>query len=223
MRLLVIEDSDILRDSLVYGLRRLGHAVDGAADGEEGLWQAQNGSFDLIILDINLPGIDGFSILSRLRSEGHRVPILMLTARDRVKDRILGLEEGADDYLVKPFDFGELVARIQALLRRANGHAAKVIRAGALEIDLAAREVRRDGSALAMARREFALLECLALKAGQLVTRTEIEAAIYDERVEPLSNVVDAAISILRRQIDTAGEPSHIQTRRGQGYLLRIP
>ena len=221
MRLLIVEDSKVMRDSLVYGMRRSGYAVDGAADGEEGLWNAQSGQYDLIVLDINLPKRDGFNILETLRAEGNLTPILMLTARDAVDDRISGLRGGADDYLVKPFDFGELKARVEALLRRTSGAAANVLSIGSIELDLSAKTVRRHGETINLARREYALLECLALKPGELVSRAQIEAAIYDERVEPNSNVVDAAVSILRRRIDEAGKPSCIETQRGLGYRLR--
>ncbi|GAB4321225.1 MAG: response regulator transcription factor [Candidatus Sumerlaeia bacterium] len=221
MRVLLIEDSKRLRESLSVGLRRAGYALDTAGDGVEGLWFAETHDYDVIILDLMLPGMDGLSVLRRLREAGRNVHVLILTARDAVEDRVTGLQSGADDYLVKPFSFDELLARLQALVRRAYQVKNPQLRVGDLVIDTAARTVRRGDEVIALAPREYALLEYLALRQGQVVSRTEIEHHIYDERAEPMSNVVDAAVYALRRKIDRPGTASLIQTRRGMGYLLR--
>jgi DNA-binding response OmpR family regulator len=220
MRLLLVEDSELIRRSLATGLRRSGYAVDLAADGEEGLWAATANDYDVIILDLMLPGLDGLSLLARLREAGKETHVLILTARDAVEDRVKGLRAGADDYLVKPFAFDELLARIEALVRRRHGVKRPRIAVGPLEIDTAARAVSRDGKPVSLGPREYALLEYLAAHRGQVVTRSEIEAHIYDDRSEPMSNVVDSAICALRRRIDVPGKPSLIVTRRGMGYIL---
>ena len=221
MKVLVVEDSDILRDSLCRGLCASGHVVETARDGEIGLWHAEEAAYDVLLLDIGLPKLDGLELLTRLRAGGVRTPVLLLTARDGVDERVRGLRAGADDYVVKPFAFEEVLARIEALARRASGHAANEIVAGDLALDLAARTVRIAGVPVALPRREYALLELLALRIGVVVARAEIERRIYDERVEPNSNVIDAAVSLLRKAIDPEGGPSRIETRRGQGYRLR--
>jgi DNA-binding response OmpR family regulator len=221
MRLLLVEDSVRLQAYVGKGLRQAGYAVDLAADGEEGLWLATENAYDVIILDIMLPKLDGMAVLQRLRAAGRDTHVLLLTAKDTIRDRVFGLGQGADDYLVKPFAFEELLARIQALARRAYGAKTADVIVGDLRVDLARRVALRGGVELALRPREFALLELLALRRGALVSRTEIEAHIYDEQADPLSNVVDAAICILRRAIDAPGEVSRIETRRGAGYLLR--
>lgn len=222
MRILIIEDSDILRTNLAIGLRKKGYVVDESADGEDGLWRAESGGHDLVVLDLGLPKTNGMMVLDKLRQNGCTIPVLILTARDSVDARVAGLGAGADDYLVKPFAFEELVARIEALLRRSHGAATNVISVDDLRLDTAARQVTLDGTPVGLARREFALLEILMRNAGAVVSRTDIEARIYDDYVEPNSNVVDAAISILRKAIDRRGAPSRIETRRGEGYRLRI-
>jgi DNA-binding response OmpR family regulator len=223
MRILVVEDSDILRENLSLGLRKSGYAVDAAAEGKDALWHAESSAYDVIVLDIMLPGLDGVSLLQRLRAQGVDTPVLFLTARDTVADRVHGLRAGADDYLVKPFAFDELLARIEALARRRYGAAERVRRCGELVIDLAAKTVTRAGRPLTLRAREFALLELLALRAGEVVGRAEIERCIYDAHVEPMSNVVESAIYALRRAIDAPGRPSYIQTRRGLGYVFADP
>lgn len=223
MRLLLVEDSRILRESICEGLRRLGFAVDTSADGEEGLWLAESNSYDVIILDLLLPKLDGLSLLRRLRQQGRKEHVLILTAKDAVPDRIAGLDAGADDYLPKPFEFDELVARIRALMRRSHDSKSPVLEVGhGLSIDTVARVAHHGGQPLAvpLTAREYALLELLALNAGKIISRTEIEQKIYDERAEPMSNVVDVAICTLRRKIDVNGQPSLIVTRRGMGYML---
>jgi DNA-binding response OmpR family regulator len=220
MRILLIEDSERLRRTVGGGLRKAGYAVDDAADGEEGLWAAQANTYDAIVLDLMLPKLDGLSLLRRLREAGNSTHVLILTARDAVEDRVLGLRAGSDDYLIKPFAFDELLARIEALVRRSHGTKRPVLSIGGLEIDLARRVARRGGRTLDLPPREFALLEFLALRQGQLVSRTQIESHIYDDQTQVMSNVVDSAIYSLRKKIDTPGEPSLIQTRRGMGYIL---
>lgn len=221
MRILLVEDSDRLRRSVGTGLRRAGYAVDVSGDGEEGLWYALGHEYDVVILDLMLPRLDGLSLLRRLREAGKDTHVLILTAKDTVEDRVLGLRTGSDDYLVKPFAFDELLARVEALARRAHGVKQPVIRVADLAIDPAARTVLRDGLPLELPPREFALLEYLAVRQGKIVTRAEVESHVYDERAEPMSNVVDAAIYAIRKKIDPPGGPSLIQTRRGVGYVLR--
>jgi DNA-binding response OmpR family regulator len=220
MRVLLIEDSERLRRSVSDGLRRSGFAVDTAGDGEVGLYHARSGVYDVIVLDIMLPKIDGLTLLQRLREEGKDTHVLLLTARDTVQDRVTGLRAGADDYLVKPFAFDELLARVEALARRQHGTKHPVIRMGALEIDLAAKTVTRGGVRVILPPREYCLLEFLAMRRGQVVSRTEIEAHIYDMGADLMSNVVDSAVCALRRKLDAPQGPSFIQTRRGMGYVL---
>ncbi len=223
VRLLVVEDSTRLRSYLARGLRNAGYAVDEAGDGEQGLWMAQSNDYDVIVLDLMLPKLDGLTVLGQLRGSGVKTHILILTARDTVDDRVRGLEKGADDYLIKPFELKELLARIRALARRSYGVKQSILSPGDLRIDLSARIVTRAGAPIDLTVREFALLEYLALRKGEVTTRPEIEAHIYDDRVEALSNVVDSAVYHLRRKIDVPGEPSMIQTRRGFGYVFQDP
>jgi DNA-binding response OmpR family regulator len=216
MRVLLVEDSKTLRRSLRRALKHAGYAVDLAGDGEEGLATAELNDYDVIVLDIMLPKLDGLAVLRRLRAAGQTTHVLLLTARDTVADRVEGLRQGADDYLVKPFALEELLARVAALCRRAYHVKAGALRLGPLEVDLAARRLRRDGAEVELTAREWRLLEYLALRRGEVVPRAEIEAHIYDERVEPMSNVVDAAVYGLRRKIGA----DLIHTRRGLGYVL---
>ena len=222
MRLLLVEDSERLQRSLSIGLRRAGHAVDVAGTGTDGLWRATSTDYDVVVLDVMLPGLDGLSVLRQLRDQGRDTHVLLLTARDTVDDRVTGLRAGADDYLVKPFAFDELLARVEALGRRRTGRKSPVIRVADLDVDLAAQTVRRDGQVVPLLPREFALLAYLAGRPGQVVSRTDIEAHLYDDRAEPMSNVVDSAVCALRRKIDRPGEPSLIATRRRVGYLLTV-
>jgi DNA-binding response OmpR family regulator len=222
MRLLLVEDSERLQRSLGAGLGEAGYALDITGDGEQGLWYAQSHDYDVIILDLMLPGLDGLSILQRLRSQGHQGHVLILTARDTVEDRVLGLSMGADDYLVKPFAFDELLARVQALARRRYGVKNPRLAIGPLEIDTLARTVRWHGAEVKLTAREYALLEYLAMRQGQVVSRSEIESHIYDEQVEPNSNVIDAAVYTLRHKLEQGQRPSIIRTRRGMGYILEL-
>ncbi len=220
MRVLVVEDYAPLRQALSKGLREAGFAVDVARDGEEGLWHARSGEYDLVILDLMLPKVDGLAILKRLREEASQTHCLILTAKDTVEDRVTGLNLGADDYLVKPFAFEELLARVQALIRRRYDAKSPIIRVEDLEIDTVGRVVRRAGDQIELTAREYALLELLALRAGQVVTRTDIWEHIYDFHASAQSNVVDVYIGYLRKKIERPGWPRLIHTRRGQGYLL---
>ncbi len=223
MRILFVEDSKPLQKYVAKGLRQRGFAVDVAPDGEEGLFFAESGDYDVIVLDLMLPKMDGLSVLRRLRERNCSTYVLILTAKDTVDDRVKGLGDGADDYLIKPFAFDELVARIQALLRRSYNIKTTRLIFGDLEIDIAMRSVTKSGVQLDLRPREYSLLEFLALRSGSVVSRTEIECHIYDERVSPMSNVVDSAICSLRKAIDAPGCPSWIQTRRGMGYIFAEP
>src|SRR5262245_16752895 len=220
MHLLLIEDSPRLQRALGRGLRKVGYALDIAGDGKEGLWLTESNAYDVIILDLMLPGIDGLTLLRKLRERQNKVHVLILTARDTVEDRVLGLRAGADDYLIKPFALEELLARVQALCRRSYQEKNPRIALRDLEIDTATRVAWRAGKALNLTRREFNLLEYLALRRGEVVSRTEIEAHIYPEAAELMSNAVDSAICTLRKKITPPGERSLIQTRRGLGYFL---
>lgn len=221
MRVLLVEDSERLRRSVSDGLRKSGFAVDTSADGEDALHLAQTESYDAIVLDIMLPKMDGLAVLRRLREAGNDTHVLLLTARDTIADRVTGLRTGADDYLVKPFAFEELLARIEALVRRQHQNKQPRIHVGPLEIDTGAKRVARGPMQITLSPREYALLEFLAMRRGQVVSRTEIESHIYDMQAELMSNVVDSAICALRRKIDEIDQPSLIQTRRGMGYILQ--
>jgi DNA-binding response OmpR family regulator len=220
MRILLVEDYEPLRLSVAQGLREAGFAVDTAADGEEGWWFAGSGEYDVVVLDLMLPKLDGLTILERMRQQRRDAHVLILTARDTLNDRIRGLDGGADDYLVKPFAFDELLARIRALIRRRYDARSPLIRVGDLEIDTRARSVRRGDEMVHLTAREYALLELLALKAGQLVSRTEIWEHLYEFESTAQSNVVDVYIGYLRKKIERPGQPPLIHTRRGQGYVL---
>jgi DNA-binding response OmpR family regulator len=220
LRLLVVEDYALLRESVAKGLRDLGYAVDVAADGLRGLALTEKHPYDLVILDLMLPGMNGLDVLGKLRARRNLVPVLVLTARGAVDDRVTALDSGADDYLVKPFAFEELAARVRALMRRRYDQAESIVRVGDLEIDLPKRRVRRAGQPVQLSAREFALLEYLASRAGQVVPRTDIMSHVYEADGEPWSNVLDVYISHLRRKIDDGHDRKLIHTRRGQGYLL---
>jgi DNA-binding response OmpR family regulator len=218
MRLLLIEDYLPLVHSISQGLREAGYAVDTATDGETGLACAETTKFDAVILDLMLPKLDGLTVLKRLRDQQNTTPVLVLTARDRVEDRVSGLDLGADDYLVKPFAFTEFLARVRAVIRRRYQMAASVVRVGDLEIDTAGRMVRWKNAPINLSAREYALLEYLATRRGQVVSRSEIWDHVYDFASEPSSNVVDVYIGYLRKKLDHGGCPGLIHTRRGQGY-----
>ncbi|MEP0847084.1 MAG: response regulator transcription factor [Phycisphaerae bacterium] len=223
MRVLLIEDYEPLAKAVANGLRDEGYAVDVAADGESGWWYASSGSHDAVILDLMLPKLDGLSLLERIRARKLNVPVLILTARDTVDDRVRGLNCGADDYLVKPFAFAELLARVRAMVRRKYAARGPILSVADLEIDTAARLVTRAGRRIELTAREYALLEFLALRAGQVVSRTEIWEHVYDFHDSPASNVVDVYVGYLRRKLNQPGAPPLIRTRRGQGYVLGEP
>jgi DNA-binding response OmpR family regulator len=220
MRVLVIEDYGPLLRSICQGFREEDYAVDSAADGVEGLSLAQTTPYDAIVLDLMLPGLDGFEVLSRLRRQRNPAAVLILTARDAVGDRVRGLDLGADDYLVKPFAFAELLARLRAIIRRRYQALDPTLRVGDLEIDTSARAVRRAGREIGLSAREYTLLEYLAARQGQVVSRAEIWDHLYDFASDPSSNVVDVYIGYLRRKIDQEHEVKLIHTRRGLGYVL---
>src|SRR5215470_1992264 len=199
MRVLLVEDSVRLRQSVGSALRRSGYAVDVSSDGEDGLWRAQNTDYDVVVLDIMLPKLDGLDLLQRLRDGGKQTHVLLLTARDTVADRVRGLRLGADDYLIKPFALEELLARVETLCRRAYGGKQNRIVVGDLEIDTAAKRVWRAGQPATLKPREYQLLEYLARRPGVVVSQTEIEAHLYDDEAEPFSNVVESTISALRQ------------------------
>ena len=215
MRILVIEDEADLLASLAKALREEGYAVDTAADGEEGLDKAQNWDYDALMLDVMLPRLDGWTVLQCLRKT-KKTPVLMLTARDTSRDRVRGLDTGADDYLVKPFDLDELFARLRALIRRAAGQTHNVIEIGELVINTAARRVTRAGHAVELTAREYALVEFLALHRGEVVTRTTLYEHLFDEDDNTLSNLLDVHVSNLRKKLGA----ELIVTRRGHGYCI---
>ncbi len=222
MRLLLIEDEPDAARMLARGLREQAYAVDVAADGRDGAYRASIADYDAIILDVMLPALDGIEVCRHLRRGGSSVPILMLTARDSVEARIAGLDSGADDYLTKPFDFGELLARLRAVIRRGVRPALPdQIHIGLLELDTRGRRVLKHGREIPLTSREYALLEYLARRAGDVVGRADIAEHVWDDSYEPLSNVIDVYIQRLRRKLDDPGRESVIRTRRGEGYTLR--
>jgi two-component system copper resistance phosphate regulon response regulator CusR len=220
MRILLVEDEKDAARMLAKGLAEQSFAVDVADDGEAALFKAGTNDYDLIILDVLLPLRNGFDVCRTLRSEGLTIPILMLTARAAVRYRVNGLDCGADDYLVKPFDFSELLARIRALLRRNPELIPEIIRIGDLEIDTGKHAVQRQGKPIPLTAREYALLEYLARKSGQVVSRAEMSEHVWDENYDPFSNLIEVYIQRLRRKIDRPGQVRLIHTRRGEGYQL---
>lgn len=215
MRVLVVEDEPDLLGSLLQAVREDGYAADGADDGEEGLYKAESYDYDAILLDVMLPGLDGWEVLRRLRKT-KKTPVLMLTARDAVRDRVKGLDTGADDYLVKPFDVDELLARLRALIRRSASEAQPRLEIGEVLIDMAARTVTLGGELVTLTAREYALLEFLALHRGKLVTRTMLYEHLFDENDNTLSNLLDVHVSNLRKKLGH----EFITTRRGHGYSI---
>ncbi len=222
MRLLLIEDYRPLRQSLTKGLHEAGFAVDATGDGNEGLWYALGNEYDVIILDLMLPGMDGLEILRRVRSQGRKASVLILTAKDTVQDRVTGLDLGADDYLVKPFAFEELLARVRALLRRSYQEKNPCLEIADLRIDLTAQRVWRGTEEIQLTAREYALLEYLAMRAGQAVSRTGIWEHVYEFNASASSNVVDVYVGYLRKKIERTDKPALIHTLRGRGYMLGV-
>jgi two-component system copper resistance phosphate regulon response regulator CusR len=221
VRILLVEDEARLARAIKRGLREAAYAVDVAADGEDALYQASINDYDAVILDVMIPKRDGFEVCRELRAQGQRVPVLMLTARDAVEDRIEGLDTGADDYLTKPFEFGELLARLRALLRRGTELRPAVIKVADLEIDTRGQRARRDGHPIELTAKEYALLEYLARNAGKVVGRAEISEHVWDESFDPFSKLIEVYINRLRRKVDEPFGVPLIHTRRGAGYVLR--
>jgi two-component system, OmpR family, copper resistance phosphate regulon response regulator CusR len=223
MRVLLVEDEPAAALVLAKGLREQSYAVDVAADGDAAVFQVGTTDYDAVVLDVMLPRRDGFAVCRTIRDSGSAVPILMLTARDAVEARIQGLDSGADDYLVKPFDFGELLARLRALVRRGRQPLLpERLTAGPLTIDTRSRQVRVRGTDVLLTAKEYALLEYFVRRAGDVVSRADISEHVWDEHHDPLSNVVDVYVQRLRRKLDRHGSESLIRTRRGEGYQLVI-
>ncbi len=224
MRVLVIEDDEQTAGFIAKGLGESGHTVDVANDGKTGLVQAAGEDYDVAIVDRMLPGLDGLAIVETLRKTGKETPVLFLSAKGRVEDRVAGLKAGGDDYLVKPFAFSELLARVEALARRRGGASVEtVLRAADLEMDLLARKVTRGGQAIELQPREFRLLEYLMRHAGQVVTRTMLLEGVWDYHFDPQTNVIDVHISRLRSKVDKEFGYPLLHTVRGAGYCLRAP
>ncbi len=220
MKILVVEDYAPLLRSIVRGLKEANHIVDATGDGEEAQWYLAEFEYDLLVLDLMLPRLDGLSLLKWLRRERKPTRVLILSAKDTVKDRVLGLDNGADDYLVKPFAFDELLARVGALARRAGGSSGSVIVVGGFEIDTAARCVQWKGAFLDLTPKEYSLLELLARNRGRVMSREQIWNHLYDFNAEINSNVIDVFVRTLRQKLEASGSPRLIQTRRGFGYLI---
>jgi DNA-binding response OmpR family regulator len=220
VKVLVVEDSERLLRSLGQGLRQLGYAVDLAGDGEDGLAFAETYDYDVIVLDLMLPGLPGLEVLQRLRARGSGAHVLILSARDRVEDRVKGLQMGGDDYLVKPFAFDELAARITALVRRRHQAKTPLLRLGSLEIDTARRQVSRQGASLHLTPSEYALLEFLAYQPGRVFSQEQLLELLHRSDADVSSNVVEVLVSGLRKKIHVEGEPPILRTRRGFGYLV---
>ncbi|OGQ57346.1 MAG: DNA-binding response regulator [Deltaproteobacteria bacterium RIFCSPLOWO2_02_FULL_53_8] len=221
MRILIVEDEKDLATIIKQGLEEEGYVVDMAHDGEEGLYMIESYPIDAVILDIMLPIVDGLTVLNRMRKKGIMTPVILLTARDALIDKIKGLDTGADDYLTKPFVFQELLARVRSLLRRKGEVKQAVIQIGDLEINTASHEVARAGKSISLSAREYALLEFLAYKKGSVVSRSDIVEHIYHEDADMDSNVVDVYVNYLRNKIDKGHDVKLIQTVRGAGYMLK--
>jgi two-component system OmpR family response regulator len=215
MRILVIEDEPDLLAGLARSLREEGYAVDTAEDGEVGLFKAESVNYDAVVLDVMLPKLDGWEVLRRLRTK-KKIPVLLLTARDKTTDRVRGLDTGADDYLIKPFDLSELLARLRALIRRGASEARPVIEVGEVRIDTASRKVTRERALVVLTAREYALVEYLALHRGEVVTRTALYEHLFDETDDTLSNLLDVHVSNIRKKLGH----DFIATRRGHGYCI---
>ena len=220
MRILLVEDEARVAGFIAKGLREQAYAVDIAGDGEQALYQAAGNQYDIVILDVMLPLKDGHTVCRELRASGFRTPILMLTARGAVDDRVEGLDSGADDYLAKPFDFKELLARLRALLRRSAALRPQVLRVADLTLNTASHAAARAGKPVSLTAKEYALLEFLVLNQGRVVGREQIGQHVWDENFDPLSNVIDVYIKRLRAKLDTGFSRRLIHTRRGEGYIL---
>jgi len=223
MRILLAEDDRPLRRTIARGLREAAYAVDEVGDGTAALERARQVDYDVLVLDILIPGGDGVQVCADLRRAGSRVPVLFLTARDAVEDKIAGLDAGADDYLTKPFDFGELLARLRALTRRRGDVLPAALTVGDLVVDTARRSAARGGREIVLTAKEFALLEHLARHAGQVVSRAELATHLWDDRHPPYSNLIDVYVSRLRRKVDDGEAVPLIATHRGVGYMMSDP
>ncbi len=224
MKILIVEDEQKTGDYLKQGLSEAGFVADLAMTGTDGLHLALTGDYDLLILDVMLPGLTGWQVLENLRRGGKEMPVLFLTAKDLVEDRVKGLELGADDYLVKPFAFSELLARVRTLLRRGkNGMEASVLRIADLELDLLRRRVTRAGNRIELTAKEFALLELLLRRQGEVLPRSMIASQVWDMNFDSDTNVIEVAVRRLRAKVDDAFEPKLIHTVRGMGYVLEAP
>jgi two-component system response regulator PhoP len=222
MRVLVVEDDPRLLETLTRQLRKAGFAVDASADGREGLYLGEEFPVDLAIIDLGLPELPGLELIRRLRSNGRDFPILVLTARSEWQDKVEGLEAGADDYLTKPFHIEELMARINALLRRAGGHAQPEVHLGPISVDLTGQRVFREGEEIELTTYEYKVLQFLLMHPGEVVTKTRLSEHIYEEDADRDSNVIEVFIGRLRRKLDPAGELQPIETLRGRGYRLAL-
>jgi len=222
VRILLVEDESRVAGFIAKGLREHAYAVDIASDGEQALYQAAVNQYDIVILDVMLPLKDGHTVCRELRASGFRTPILMLTARGAVDDRVEGLDSGADDYLAKPFDFKELLARLRALLRRPAGLLPRVARVADLTLNTASHAVTRAGKLVSLTAKEYALIEFLVLNQGRVVGREQIGQHVWDENFDPFSNVIDVYIKRLRSKLDTGFSRRLIHTRRGEGYILSV-
>jgi two-component system copper resistance phosphate regulon response regulator CusR len=220
VRILLVEDEPEAADVLATGLREQRYAVEVAGNADEALLKTRAHRYELIILDVILPGRDGFSVCRELRDSGDNTPILMLTARDALQDRITGLDRGADDYMVKPFEYGELLARIRALLRRRDSAYLEEIRIGDLKVDLRSHRVERGGIPVDLSAKEYAVLEYMALRAGELVTREDLSEHVWDEDFNSFTNLIEVYMLRLRRKIDAGHAVKLIRTRRRDGYIL---
>jgi len=221
MRILIVEDEKKVADFIKRGLKEEGYAVDCAYDGEEGFFLAHENDYDLIILDLMLPKLDGLTLCGKLRAEKKNTPIIMLTARDSVQDKVKGLDAGANDYLLKPFAFEELLARIRAVLRVKNTASSTVLKVGSLALDMITHKVTRDSKTIDLSSKEYALLEYLMRNPGAVVTRTMISEHVWDINFETFTNVIDVYINYLRNKIDQGFKTKMIHTVRGRGYTLK--
>jgi heavy metal response regulator len=222
VRILVVEDEKKVAGFVRKGLEEEGYAVDVAADGEQALFLAETSDYDLIILDWMIPKKDGLAVLKQLRTSGLTTPVILLTARDAVKDKVQGLNSGADDYLAKPFDFAELLARVRALFRRGKSDASTVLEVGDLRMDLLSRKVTRAGVVIDLTAKEYSLLEYFMRNAGKVLTRTMIAEHVWDVHFDSDSNVIDVYVNYLRNKIDRSFEAKLLQTVRGVGYVLKV-